>query len=93
MSNILKTVTSELSDIEGQSLIINIIHYRMVVKDTLDYVVSAYIEQLIIFIKIIYKADSNMEVRYCNLNATSKKVTHENGHEFTSVFNSRVAFT
>lgn len=93
MSNILKTVTSELSDIEGQSLIINVIHYRMVVKDTLEYVVSAYIEQLIIFIKIIYKADSNMEVRYCNLAATSKKVTHENGHEFKSVFNSRVAFT
>ena len=35
MANILKTVTGELSDIESQGLIINVIHYRMVVKDTL----------------------------------------------------------
>lgn len=32
----------------------------MVVKDTLEYVVNAYIEQLIIFIKIIYRANNNM---------------------------------
>lgn len=35
MNTILRTVTTELSDIEDQSLIINIIHYRMLVKDTL----------------------------------------------------------
>ena len=77
LTTVLKTVTTELSDIEGQSLIINVIHYRMVVKDTLEYVVNAYIEQLVIFIKIIYKAHNNMEVKYCNLNATQKKISVE----------------
>jgi hypothetical protein len=93
MEDILKTVTNELSDIEEQSLIINIIHYRMVVKDTLEYVVNAYIEQLILFVKIIYRADSNMEVRYCSLPATAKKISYDQAPELKNVFNSRVAFT
>ena len=86
-------MTGELSDIEGQNLIINVIHYRMVVKDTLEYVVNAYLEQLIIFIKIIYKADSNMEVRYCNLPVTTKKLQKDSTTDLRNVFNSRVAFT
>lgn len=93
METILRTVTTELSDIESQSLIINIIHYRMVVKDTMEYVVNAYIEQLIIFIKIIYRAHNNMEVRYCNLNATNKKIQQDPSADHKAVFNSKVAFT
>lgn len=32
MNNILKTMAAELGDIESSNLIINIIHYRMLVK-------------------------------------------------------------
>lgn len=32
MSQILKTMAAELGDIENQNLIVNIIHYRMLVK-------------------------------------------------------------
>jgi hypothetical protein len=60
MTSILKTVASELNDIEQQNLIINIIHYRMLVKEALEYLVNSYIEQLIVFIKLIYKAHANM---------------------------------
>lgn len=35
MSNTLRTISNELNDIEEQSLIINIIHYRMLVKEAL----------------------------------------------------------
>ncbi len=66
MTSILKTVASELNDIEQQNLIINIIHYRMLVKEALEYLVNSYIEQLIVFIKLIYKAHANMEVKYCS---------------------------
>lgn len=34
-----------------------------------------------------------MEVKYCNLNATQKKVSAENSQEHKEVFNSKVAFT
>ena len=44
-------------------------------------------------VKIIYRADGNMEVNYCNLQATSKKIHPDNSHELKAVFNSRVAFT
>jgi hypothetical protein len=69
MSNTLKTISNELNDIEEQGLIINIIHYRMVVKEALEYIVNAYIEQFIIFTKVIYKANNNLEVKYCNYTA------------------------
>lgn len=35
MGSIIKTISVELSDIEEQNLIINIIHHRMVVKESL----------------------------------------------------------
>lgn len=35
MSNVIKTISVELNDIEEQNLIINIIHHRMVVKESL----------------------------------------------------------
>jgi len=38
----------------------------MVVQSSLEYIVNAYVEQMIIVIKVMYKADNNMEVRYCN---------------------------
>ena len=43
MTTILKTITAELHDIEEQNYIINIIHFRMIAKDTLEYAVNAYI--------------------------------------------------
>ena len=49
----------------------------MVVKDTLEQVVNAYLESFIILTKIIYRADNNMEVRYCNLIAVQKKINPE----------------
>lgn len=93
LTTILKTVTTELSDIEGQSLILNIIHYRMVVKESLEYVVNAYIEQLVILIKVVYRAHNNMEVKYCNLNATTQKLQQDSPQDLQAVFNSKVAFT
>jgi hypothetical protein len=35
MGNVIKTISVELNDIEEQNLIINIIHHRMVVKESL----------------------------------------------------------
>jgi hypothetical protein len=48
---------------------------------------------MIIFIKILYRANNNMEVRYCNLPATSKKIQQDPNADLKGVFNSRVAFT
>lgn len=53
MSNIIKTISVELNDIDEQNLIINIIHHRMVVKESLEFIVNAYIEQLIILVKVL----------------------------------------
>lgn len=34
-----------------------------------------------------------MEVRYCNLNATTKKIQQDPSADLKAVFNSKVAFT
>lgn len=93
MASVIKTISVELNDIEEQNLIINIIHHRMVVKESLEFIVNAYIEQLIIFIKVIYKANNNMEIKYCNYPVTLKKIQQEISNDLRSVFNSKVAFT
>lgn len=55
--------------------------------------VNAYIEQLVIFIKVIYKANNNMEIKYCNYPLTLRKIQQEINNDLRSVFNSKVAFT
>lgn len=54
---------------------------------------NAYIEQLIVFVKVIYKANNNMEVKYCNYPITLKKIQQEINNDLKGVFNSKVAFT
>ena len=49
---------------------------------------------MIIFIKVIYKANNNMEVRYCNYPATLKKIQIEmNNTDIKTIFNSKLNFT
>ena len=49
---------------------------------------------MIIFIKVIYKANNNMEVRYCNYASTLKKMQVENNNgDIRNVFNSKLNFT
>lgn len=58
ITNVKNTITVELSDINEQSLVINPIHYRILVKETLEYFVNSYVEQLILFIRIMYNLHS-----------------------------------
>lgn len=63
LTNVKNTITVELSDIESQSLVINPIHYRILVKDTLEYFVNSYVEQLILMIRIMYNLQSLSELK------------------------------
>jgi len=65
----------------------------MVVQSCLEYIVNAYVEQMIIFIKVIYKANNNMEIRYCNYPATLKKMQQEINADNKNIFNSKLNFT
>ena len=66
MNNILKTMASEIADLESQNLIVNIIHYRMLVKECLEYVVNAYVEQLIVSVRIMYNLHIGENLKYCS---------------------------
>lgn len=74
MSQILKTIGVELGDIENQNLIMNIIHFRMLTKETLDYLINAYVEQLILSIRVLYNLHTTEPLKYCNEAFTQKKL-------------------
>jgi hypothetical protein len=71
---ILKTVSQELDDLEKNSLIVNIIHYRMLAKEALEYLVNAYVEQFILAVRVIYNLRSTDPLKYCSEACTSKKL-------------------
>lgn len=79
MNNILKTMASEIGDLESQNLIINIIHYRMLVKECLEFVVNAYVEQLIVSVRIMYNLHVGEGLKYCSEPFTQKKLGEGNG--------------
>ena len=74
MTNILKTMASEINDLESQNLIVNIIHYRMLVKECLEFVVNAYVEQLMLSIRIMYGLFVGDNMKYCSEPYTQKKL-------------------
>ena len=73
LSKILKNVTDELNDVENENLLVSLIHYRMLVKESLEFLTNAYADQLILKIKAL----NNLEVgeeKYCSFELTKKKI-------------------
>ncbi len=42
MASIIKTISDELTYLENLSLVCNIVHYRMIVKESLKFAINAY---------------------------------------------------
>lgn len=62
----------------------------MLVKKSLEFVVNAYVEQFIVYVKVIYKANANMEVKYCNYKSTLQSLS--TGQDYRGVFLNKNSF-
>jgi hypothetical protein len=51
-------MSQELDDIEKSNLIVNVIHYRMLAKEALEYLVNAYVEQFVLTVRVLYNLHS-----------------------------------
>ena len=85
MSTILKNAAAELNDIEQQGVIINIIHYRMLVKDCMEYLVNAYFEKFIWTVRFLYKMTGGWKPTIIDEGYAEKMLTQE-GVDFKAVF-------
>ena len=91
LSKILKNVTDELTDVENENLLVSLIHYRMLVKESLEFLINAYAEQLILKIRAVYNLEAGEE-KYCSFEATKKKIS-EDPEGSKKVFQSRSQFS
>ena len=76
---------------ESQALIINPIHYRMLVKETLEHFVNCYVEQFILFVRIVYGLQSPAQIKIVSEAYTRKKLENDTD-SYKDVFNSKSAF-
>lgn len=82
-----------MSDIDAQSLIINPIHYRMLVKESLEFFVNSYVEQLVLFIRVMYGLQGSAgEVTMVSEPYTRKRLEGD-PDAYKDVFNSKSAFS
>lgn len=92
LSTILKTMSNQLTDLERDNLIINIIHFRMLAKECFEFLLNAYVEQLIVSVRVIYNLNSSEEPKYCDETMTQKKLG-ECKQDPKLVFNSKTKFS